>query len=85
MLGVRLDSETEHSLAAIARRTKRSKSEIAREAIVRYVRGHDSALIAEARRQSENAMARGRTDEDAYWESLAASDDFDAAPPDKPE
>jgi len=81
MLGVRLDSETERGLANIARRTRRSKSEIVREVVARYVRTHDEALIAEAKRQSQNAVSRGWSEEDAHWESVAASDDFEGAPP----
>ena len=81
MLGVRLDQATERGLGDLARRTRRTKSDIAREAIARYVRRHDEALMAEARRQSENAALRGWTEEDAHWASLIATDDCEAAPP----
>lgn len=75
MLGVRLDPDTERGLREIARRSRRSKSDIAREAIERYVRRYDAALLAEARRQSLRAAARGWSEEDAAWESVAAADD----------
>lgn len=81
MLGVRLDETTEKGLGDLARRTRRTKSDIAREAIARFVRSHDEALAMEARRQSENSVLRGWTEEDAHWESVIATDDFDAAPP----
>lgn len=75
MLGVRLDPETDRGLREIARRSRRSKSDIAREAIERYVRRHDAALLAEARRQSLRAMERGWSDDDEAWESAAAADE----------
>jgi len=75
MLGVRLDPATERGLQEIARRSRRSKSDIAREAIEKYVRRHDAALLAEARRQSLRAAARGWSEEDAAWEAVAAADD----------
>lgn len=80
MLGVRLDPETERQLAALAARSKRSKSDIAREAIRRHVRRHDEALLEEARRQSLRAAARGWTREDEEWEAMAAADDEDSTP-----
>ncbi len=55
MLGIRLDPATEAGLLSIARRTKRTKSDIARDAIGLYVRRHDEAFLAEARRQSIEA------------------------------
>ncbi|HVI97964.1 MAG TPA: ribbon-helix-helix protein, CopG family [Sphingomonas sp.] len=58
MLGVRLDTETERSLTALARRTRRTKSDIAREAVRLYVRRHDESYLAEARRQSLAAAAK---------------------------
>jgi predicted transcriptional regulator len=80
MLGVRLDPATERELADVARRLHRSKSDIAREAIAKFVRAKNLALAQEARRQSENAVRRGRSEEDAHWESIAASWDLDGAP-----
>lgn len=85
MLGVRLDTELEERLAAVARTQGRSKSDIAREAVRRYVERHDEAYLAEAKRQSLRAAARGWTDEDRAWEALAAIDDdlSDVLPPDQ--
>jgi RHH-type rel operon transcriptional repressor/antitoxin RelB len=48
MLGVRLDKETERDLDALARRTRRPKSQIAREAIRAYVSKHDRTAQARA-------------------------------------
>jgi RHH-type rel operon transcriptional repressor/antitoxin RelB len=81
VLGVRLDPETERSLNELARQTRRSKSDLAREAISRFVRIRHGALADEARRQSESAAKRGWTEDDAFWESVAAADDFEGAPP----
>ncbi len=75
MLGVRLDIETERQLASLAKRSRRSKSDIAREAIRTYVRRHDATLIAEARRQSLRAAARGWSSEDEGWEAMAAANE----------
>lgn len=49
MLGIRLDAETEAGLARIARRTGRTKSDIARDAIRSYLAEteHDEALDRE--------------------------------------
>jgi len=69
MLGVRLDPETERALDALARRTHRSKSEIAREVITRHVREHDEEFLAEAVRQSRLASAH---DDPSQWEFLEA-------------
>ncbi|PZU09718.1 ribbon-helix-helix protein, CopG family [Sphingomonas sp.] len=70
MLGVRLDSELEQRLAAVARSQGRSKSDIAREAVRRYVDLHDAAFRAEAKRQSLRAAARdtaGTTEDRPFW------------------
>ena len=75
MLGVRLDDELERRLTAVARSQGRSKSDIARDAVRRYVDQHDQAFLAEARRQSLRAAARGWTEEDEAWEAVAAADD----------
>lgn len=75
MLGVRLDDELERRLTAVARGQGRSKSDIARDAVRRYVEQHDQAFLAEARRQSLRAAARGSSDEHRSWEALAAVDD----------
>ncbi|MEQ1494556.1 MAG: CopG family transcriptional regulator [Novosphingobium sp.] len=78
MLGVRLDPETEMALDRFASRSRRSKSDIAREAIRRYVRQGDLKLVAEARLQSLRAAKKGWSVEDEAWSDLAAADD-DAA------
>jgi RHH-type rel operon transcriptional repressor/antitoxin RelB len=70
MLGVRLDSELEERLAAVARTQGRSKSDIAREAVRRYVERHDEAFLAEAKRQSLRAAARIRDVEAEDWNYL---------------
>lgn len=75
MLGVRLDDELERRLTAVARSQGRSKSDIARDAVRRYVDLHDAAFLAEAKRQSLRAAERGWSDEDRQWEALAAADD----------
>lgn len=72
MLGVRLDSELEERLAAVARTQGRSKSDIAREAVRRYVERHDAAFLAEAKRQSLNAAARDREAQGEDWDFLLA-------------
>jgi len=73
MLGVRLDSDLEERLAAVARTQGRSKSDIAREAVRRYVERHDEAFLAEARRQSLAAAALGWTEDDDAWERLGVA------------
>ena len=73
MLGVRLDSELEERLAAVARTQGRSKSDIAREAVRRYVERHDEAFLAEARRQSMKAAARDREARDENWDFLISA------------
>ena len=75
MLGVRLDPDTEKALDSFALRSRRSKSDIAREAIRRYVRQSNAKLVAEARLQSLRAAARGWSAEDEAWSNLAAADD----------
>lgn len=72
MLGVRLPDELSERLALVARAQGRSRSEVARDAVRSYVDLHDEAFRAEARRQSANAATRGWTEEDHYWESMAA-------------
>lgn len=75
MLGVRLDPETEKALDRFAHRSRRSKSDIAREAIRRYVRQNDAKLAAEAKAQSLRAAARGWSAEDEAWSDMAAAND----------
>uniref|UniRef100_UPI0035B2EF6F CopG family transcriptional regulator n=1 Tax=Sphingomonas sp. TaxID=28214 RepID=UPI0035B2EF6F len=66
--------ELEERLAAVARTQGRSKSDIAREAVRRYVDLHDEAYRREARRQSERASRRDRPEDFALWNALAAED-----------
>lgn len=69
MLGVRLDTETERRLAAVARRTRRPKSDIAREAVREYLDRHDTedelerqlGIVANVERNS--AAAKQELDE----------------------
>ncbi|MEG3082469.1 ribbon-helix-helix protein, CopG family [Sphingomonas sp. PB2P12] len=72
MLGVRLDSELEDRLAAVARTQGRSKSDIAREAVRRYVERHDEAFLAEAKRQSLAAALQDSQVRDEDWDALLA-------------
>ncbi|KQR84103.1 type II toxin-antitoxin system RelB family antitoxin [Sphingomonas sp. Leaf343] len=74
MLGVRLDSELEERLAAVARTQGRSKSDIAREAVRRYVDLHDEAYRREARRQSLRASRRDVAGDYAFWDGIARED-----------
>ncbi|KQU62355.1 CopG family transcriptional regulator [Sphingomonas sp. Leaf339] len=74
MLGVRLDSELEERLAAVARTQGRSKSDLAREAVRRYVDLYDEAYRREARRQSLRASKRDVADDYAFWETIEAKD-----------
>ena len=73
MLGVRLDSELEERLAAVARTQGRSKSDIAREAVRRYVERHDEAFLAEAKRQSLAAAAQDRLATEEDWNLLSVA------------
>ena len=75
MLGIRLDADLERQLAGVAQQQGRSKSDVAREAVRRYVERHDAAFLAEAKRQSLAIAALGWTEEDEAWEALAAVDD----------
>lgn len=82
MPGVELDEELQRCLSLTARNEGRSESDVANEAVRLYLAKYDPtmsrydpALVAEARRQSLRAAARGWTDEDEAWEALAAADD----------
>ena len=72
MLGVRLDTELEERLANVARTQGRSKSDIAREAVRRYVDLHGEAYRREARRQSTRASARDSATDAAFWTDARA-------------
>ena len=71
MLGVRLEPELEAQLAAVAVACGRTKSDIAREAVRRFVREHDKAYRAECRRQSQLVAGLPRTDDDDFWDGVA--------------
>lgn len=68
MLGVRLEPELEAQLAAVAHASGRTKSDIAREAVRRYVTAHDAAYRTECRRQSLIAASLPLTDDDVFWQ-----------------
>ena len=74
MLGVRLDTELEERLANVARTQGRSKSDIAREAVRRYVELQDEAFRREARRQSQRASRRDTQEDYAFWEQAERED-----------
>jgi len=74
MLGVRLDDDLEQRLTAVARTQGRSKSDIARDAVRRYVDQHDTALRAEAKRQSLAAAAADDPRDWDFWEAIEAED-----------
>ena len=61
MLGIRLEQDLDQRLAALAKRQGRTKSDLAREAIRRYLM--DDGLAAEARRQSL-LVSKGGGEED---------------------
>jgi RHH-type rel operon transcriptional repressor/antitoxin RelB len=69
MLGVRLDDELERRLTAVARSQGRSKSDIARDAVRRYVDLHDEAYRSEARRQSLAACRRDAEQGADTWDA----------------
>ena len=68
------DVTMEGRLAAVARTQGRSKSDIAREAVRRYVELHDEAFRREARRQSQRASRRDTQQDYAFWETIEAED-----------
>ena len=70
MLGVRLDDELDRLLTEVARREGRTRSEVVREAIRRYVDA--DRFLAEARRQSR--LVADRDDEEAAEFAWYAAD-----------
>jgi RHH-type rel operon transcriptional repressor/antitoxin RelB len=62
MFGIRLERDLDQRLAALAKRQGRTKSDLAREAIRRYLMDDD--LAAEARRQSL-LVSRSDSEQDA--------------------
>ena len=71
MLGVRLDPSEEMNLSDLARRTGRTKSEIARLAISQYIRANDERYLAECRRQSQLASKMDSKEDLLYLQQLA--------------
>lgn len=69
MLGVRLDAETELALDAIARRTRRPKSQIAREAIRSYVLRNDVEARARAEWRVISDAERNDAETDAMLDA----------------
>ncbi len=73
MFGVRLEPELDRRLAALAKQVGKTKSELAREAIRRFLMEHD--LIVEARHQS--LLVSGSADEKAALDLIEATVDLD--------
>jgi RHH-type rel operon transcriptional repressor/antitoxin RelB len=68
MLGVRLDPKLDRLLGAEARRRRTTKSQVAREAIRRFLQGTD--IAKQAREQSLRASAQDEPDlghDDSGW------------------
>lgn len=63
MLGVRLDEDLEHRLAALAERTHRSKSHHAKEALKRYI-------------EQEEAKEEADRETLARWEAYKENGEF---------
>jgi len=71
MLGVRLDAELARRLDAVARSQGRTRSDVVREALTRYL--DEDAFLAEARRQSL-LVAAAAHDEGVAEFALAVAD-----------
>ena len=71
MLGLRLDSEMERRLVRFAAETRRSKSDIAREAVAEYLDRH--GVDSEMQRQLRIVAAADATD-DLDWADAMADD-----------
>lgn len=78
MLGVRLSEQDDQALARFAKRSRRSKSDIAREAVQEYLRRH--TLDEEWRRQVANLRGKSLDGEDAALLD-AVVDDLSDDPP----
>ncbi|MBA3897166.1 MAG: ribbon-helix-helix protein, CopG family [Sphingomonadaceae bacterium] len=72
-LGVRLDPELGRRFAALARRTRRSRSDLTREAVRSLVERYE-CTSEELRQLSAVRAADAGFDWD-FWESMSASDD----------
>ena len=70
MFGIRLEPKLDRRLAALAKQQGKTKSDLAREAIRRYLLEND--LVVEARRQSL-LVSKGTSDRDtlAFIENAA--------------
>ena len=75
MLGVRLDPEMERELDELSRRTKRSKSDLTREAVRNLVRANE--LTSEEQRQLSAIRAADAGFDWDFWESVSAWSDHD--------
>ena len=69
MLGVRLDEQLENRLSALAEKTQRSKSFLAKEALTRYIE-------EEEQRQHENELTVARWEEYQETGETVSSDDM---------
>lgn len=69
MLGVRLDEQLESRLAALAEKTHRSKSYLAKEALTRYIE-------EEERKQRENELTMARWEEYQETGETVSNDDM---------
>lgn len=72
MFGVRLEPELDRRLCRLAEATGRSKSDVAREAIRRYLLSFD--LEGEARRQSLNVGGAEEEEVLDFLEAAASTD-----------
>ncbi len=70
LLGVRLDEELDRLLTEVARQQGRTRSEIVREALRRYL--DEDRFLAEARRQSR--LVADEADEEAAEFTWSAAD-----------
>lgn len=74
MLGIRIDEVLERRLAQVASQQGRTKSEVARDAVRKYVDRYDAAYRAEARRQSLRAAERDNPADWGFAEAIEAED-----------
>lgn len=73
MLGVRLDEDTDQALRALARRTRRTRSDLVREAVQNLVRA-DVCDGEELRQLASMRVADAQFDWD-YWASVSVLED----------
>jgi predicted transcriptional regulator len=83
MLGVRLDAEMDRRLTAIARRQRRSKSDVAREALQTFIAREDdqAEFVRQVQAIAEWEAAHPDAEEEAFIDGLVADllDDEDLA------